>query len=63
MTANSVVTVPPDSRFTFVPDSRGARIFSGQKNYIGKIVFDPSKNCRDDDNCYTGFSVKSKCEY
>lgn len=65
MVADSLTAVPPDTRFKFVPESasKKSKIFSGQKNLIGKVVFDPGAACRKDESCYSGFSIRSKSEF
>ena len=66
MKVDSVMAHPPDPRFIFKPDPKSSptpgvpRIVSGQKNYLGKLIFDPAQGCRKDDDCYAGFSTNSK---
>jgi hypothetical protein len=60
MITDSVSPFPPDPRFVFVPESKGAKIFSGVKNLIGKVIFDPGATCRKKQLCYTGFSTNGK---
>ena len=62
MITDTVMTVPPDSRFGFkhaVHDGRTV-IMSGEKSFIGKVIFDPAAICRHDDSCYAGFQLNSK---
>ncbi len=59
MTTTSVETVPPDPRFSFRESSKTrGRIFSGQKNLVGRIIFDPEAACRREQNCYSGFDAE-----
>ena len=63
MLTDTIATVPPDPRFSFRMDrKKGAKILSGQKNLIGKIVFDPGAVCEPEENCYAGFDTQSKSE-
>lgn len=65
MITDSVTTVPPDPRFQFkhaIYDGRTV-IMSGEKSFIGRVIFDPGAACRLEDDCYSGFSVTSKCNY
>ena len=62
MITDHVTTVPPDPRFTFkhaVHDGRTV-IMSGEKSFIGKVVFDPGASCRDDESCYSGIPLNTK---
>ena len=64
MSVDSVFTVPPDPRFSFRPalDKGGGnkKILPDQKNYIGKVVFDPGSECETAEECYVGFAADSK---
>ena len=62
MITDSVSPVPSDVRFWFLHDDKGGKILSGQKNFLGKVVFDPSAGCIQDETCYSGFSINSKCK-
>ena len=60
MVTDSVSPTPPDPRFLFVPESKGARIYSGVKNLVGKVVFDAAAACKKEQTCYAGFTLPSK---
>ena len=60
MVTDSVNPIPPDPRFVFVPESKGAKIYSGVKNLVGKVIFDPATSCKKEQSCYAGFSTQSK---
>ena len=62
MITDHITTVPPDPRFSFkhaVHDGRTV-IMSGEKSFIGKVVFDPGASCRDDESCYSGIPLNTK---
>ena len=64
MIAESVAPVPADPRFSFkhpssVINGRNV-IMSGERSFIGKVIFDPAANCRQEDNCYAGFDLRTK---
>ena len=62
MITDDITTVPPDPRFSFkhaVHDGRTV-IMSGEKSFIGKVIFDPGAACRLDDTCYSGIHLNSK---
>ena len=35
-------------------------IMSQERSYIGKVIFDPTAGCSQDESCYSGFSIHSK---
>ena len=59
MVTDSVTPIPPDPRFVFVPESKGAKIYSGVKNLVGKVIFDSSASCKKEQTCYAGFNTQS----
>lgn len=65
MITDSVMTVPPDPRFSFKHSVRDGRtpIMSGDKSFIGWVVFDPGAVCRFNDSCYVGFKLNSKSKF
>ncbi len=66
MTIESVSTVPPDPRFYFrAATEKGEsgrreerKIVPEQKSFIGKMIFDPGRECREEEECYVGFDVE-----
>lgn len=62
MSVQALSAVPTDPRFVF-EGARSDRILAGQKNYVGKMLFDPAALCRADDVCYSGFATTSKCRF
>ena len=65
MITDSVYTIPRDSRFSFkhaVFDGRTV-VMSGEKSFVGRVTFDPGAVCRNDESCYSGFSLASTCEF
>ena len=62
MITDTVAPVPPDPRFSFKHNSLNGRnvIMSGERSFIGKVIFDPAATCRQDNSCYAGFDLQSK---
>ena len=62
MITDAVSTVPFNTQFHFehaVADGRTV-IMSQERSYIGKVIFDPTAGCTEDESCYSGFSIHSK---
>ena len=65
MITDAVSTVPFNPQFRFehaVADGRTV-IMSQERSYIGKVVFDPTAGCIQDESCYSGFSIHSKRKF
>lgn len=64
MITDSVSAKPLDNRFSFqhaVLEGRTV-IMSSEKSFVGKVIFDPGANCREDESCYAGFALDTKCK-
>ena len=61
MITDMVAPVPPDPRFSFKHNAINGRnvIMSGERSFIGKVIFDPAATCRLDNSCYAGFDLQS----
>ena len=62
MITDSVTTKPANGQFSFKHTVANGRstITPSEKSFVGYVTFDPAAECREHEDCYTGFPITSK---